>query len=111
MSINIRNVSVSIALLLLLLSIAAGGSIPSGYGQNTPPPNIITSSDIVDLFGNVTDIEEEGRGEDDDDRSNNFPQLNDGGGNNNDNSNDNSNSSSKDRKSTRLNSSHLVISY
>src|ERR687891_1439742 len=94
MSINIRNVSVSIALLLLLLSIAAGGSIPSGYGQNTPPPNIITSSDIVDLFGNVTDIEEEGRGEDDDDRSNNFPQPNDGGGNNNDNSNDNSNSSS-----------------
>jgi hypothetical protein len=41
----------------------------------------------------VTDREEGGRGEDEDDRSNNFPQLNDGG-NNNDNSNDNSNSSS-----------------
>src|SRR5919106_5576456 len=90
MSINLRNVSVSMPLLLLLLSVIAGGSLPSGYGQNTSPN--ITSSDIVDLFDNVTDREEGGRGEDDDDRSN-FPELNDGG-NNNDNSNDNSNSSS-----------------
>jgi endonuclease YncB( thermonuclease family) len=90
MSINLRNVSVSMPLLLLLLSIITGGSLPSGYGQNTPPN--ITSSDIIDLFGNVTDREEGGRGEDDDDLSN-FSQLNDGG-NNNDNSNDNDNSSS-----------------
>jgi hypothetical protein len=75
-------------LLLLLLSIVAGGSVPSGYGQNTPPN--ITTSDIVDLFGTVTD-REEGGGEDDD--GSNFPQLNDDG-NNNDNSNDNSSSSS-----------------
>src|SRR5918992_290888 len=90
MSINLRNVSVSMPLLLLLLSIITWGSLPSGYGQNTPPN--ITSSDIIDLFGNVTDREEGGRGEDDDDLSN-FSQLNDGG-NNNDNSNDNDNSSS-----------------
>src|ERR671915_237110 len=90
MSINLRNVSVSMPLLLLLLSIITWGSLPSGYGQNTPPN--ITSSDIIDLFGNVTDREEGGRGEDDDDLSN-FAQLNDGG-NNNDNSNDNDNSSS-----------------
>src|SRR5919106_3306875 len=90
MSINLRNVSVSMPLLLLLLSIITGGSLPSGYGQNTPPN--ITSGDIIDLFGNVTDREEGGRGEDDDDLSN-FAQLNDGG-NNNDNSNDNDNSSS-----------------
>src|SRR5918996_6516772 len=90
MSINRRNVSVSmqLLLLLLLLSIVAGGSVPSGYGQNTPPN--ITTSDIVDLFGTVTD-REEGGGEDDD--GSNFPQLNDDG-NNNDNSNDNSSSSS-----------------
>jgi endonuclease YncB( thermonuclease family) len=90
MPINLRNLSVSMPLLLLLLSIIAGGSLPSGYGQNTPPN--ITSSDILDLFGNVTDREEGGVGEDDDDRSN-FPQLNDGG-NNNDNNNNNNNSSS-----------------
>src|SRR5918996_3391411 len=90
MSINRRNVSVSmqLLLLLLLLSIVAGGSVPSGYGQNTPPN--ITTSDIVDLFGTVTD-REEGGGEDDD--GSNFPQLNDDG-NNNANSNDNSSSSS-----------------
>src|SRR5918996_1560997 len=81
MPINLRNVSVSMPLLVLLLSIVAGESVPTAFGQNTPPN--ITSSDIVDLFGNVTDREEGGRGEDDDD-----------GGNNNDNSNDNSNSSS-----------------
>src|ERR671918_750309 len=74
MPINLRNVSVSMPLLVLLLSIVAGESVPTAFGQNTPPN--ITSSDIVDLFGNVTDREEGGRGEDDDD-----------GGNNNDNSN------------------------
>src|SRR5215210_3980020 len=74
--INLRNVSVSMPLLLLLLlsSIIAVGSLPSGYGQNTPSPNI-TSSDIVDLFGNVTDREEGGRGEGDDDSSSSSPGM------------------------------------
>ena len=94
MSINLRNVSVSMPLLLLLLlSIIAGGTVPRGYGQNTPPN--ITTSDVVDLFGNVTDREEGERergGEDDDDS--NLPQVNDEDGNNNDNSNDNNSSSS-----------------
>jgi endonuclease YncB( thermonuclease family) len=87
MSINLRNVSVSLPLLLLLLLFIVAGSVPSGFGQNTPPN--ITTSDIVDLFGNVTD-REDGGGENDD---SNFPQLNDDGSNNND-SNDNSSSSS-----------------
>ena len=94
MSINLRNVSVSLPLLLLLLlliSIVAGGSVPSGFGQNTPPN--ITTSDIVDLFGNVTDREEGGGGGEDDDDDSNFLQPNDDG-NNNDNSNDNSSTSS-----------------
>jgi len=73
-----------------------GGSIPSGYGQNTPP-NTTTTSDIVDLFGNVTDREQgvrEGGGEGNDDSSN-FLQLDDDDGNNSDdNSNDNSSSGS-----------------
>src|SRR5215217_5932928 len=89
MSINLRNISVSLQLLLLLLFIVVGGSIPSVFGQNTSPNT--TTSDIVDLFGNVTDREEGGVEQEDDDNSN-FPQLNDVDGSNKDNSNDNSSS-------------------
>src|SRR5215207_3258719 len=99
MLINLRNSSGSLPLLLLLLLtsiVVVGGSIPSGYGQNTPP-NTTTTSDIVDLFGNVTDREQgvrEGGGEGNDDSSN-FLQLDDDDGNNSDdNSNDNSSSGS-----------------
>lgn len=79
MSINLRNISLSLPLLLLLvLFIAAEGSFPSGFGQDTAPNNI-TISDIVDLEGNVTG-REQGAGEDDEDS--NFPQLNDIGNDN-----------------------------
>ena len=98
MSINLRYISVSLSLLLLLLFIMVGGSVPSGFGQNTPPN--ITTSDIVDLFGNETDRERAGEGENDNDNGN-FPQLNDDdGNNNNDNSNDNSSSSSSSASTT-----------
>jgi endonuclease YncB( thermonuclease family) len=90
MSINLRNISVSLQLLLLLLFIVVGGSIPSVFGQNTSPNT--TTSDIVDLFGNVTDREEEGVEQEDDGDNSNFPQLNDVDGSNKDNSNDNSSS-------------------
>src|SRR5215217_3115787 len=106
MSINLRYVSLSLPLLLLLLllliSIAVeGGSVPSGFGQNTPPN--ITTSDIVDLFGNETDREREVEvGEEENDNDNgNFPQLNDDDGN----SNDNSSSSSSDGGSSRSSAS------
>jgi endonuclease YncB( thermonuclease family) len=89
MSINLRNISVSLQLLLLLF-IVVGGSIPSVFGQNTSPNT--TTSDIVDLFGNVTDREEEGVEQEDDGDNSNFPQLNDVDGSNKDNSNDNSSS-------------------
>src|SRR5829696_5951365 len=92
MSINLRNISVSLQLLLLLLFIMVGGSIPSVFGQNTSPNT--ATSDIVDLFGNVTDREEGGVEQDDDDNSN-FPQLNDVDGSNKDNSNDNSSSGAR----------------
>src|SRR5215216_2273351 len=84
MSINLRNISVSLQLLLLLLFIVVGGSIPSVFGQNTSPNT--TTSDIVDLFGNVTDREEEGVEQEDDGDNSNFPQLNDVDGSSNDNS-------------------------
>jgi endonuclease YncB( thermonuclease family) len=90
MSINLRNISVSLQLLLLLLFIVVGGSIPSVFGQNTSPNT--TTSDIVDLFGNVTDREEEGVEQEDDGDNSNFPKLNDVDGSNKDNSNDNSSS-------------------
>src|SRR5918995_2180572 len=104
MSINQRNVLVSLPLLLLLLllSIVAGGSVPSGYGQDAPPN--ITTSDIVNLFGNVTDREEGGGGGGEDDDDSTFPQLNDDG-NNNDNSNDNNNSSSSSDSTSSSSSS------
>ena len=95
MSINLRYVSLPLPLLLLLLLlisiVVGGGSVPSGFGQNTPPN--ITTSDIIDLFGNETDRERGGEGgeEENDNDNGNFPQLNDDdGNNNNDNSNDNS---------------------
>lgn len=93
MSINPRNISMSLPLLLLLF-IMVGGSIPSVprvFGQNTSPNT--TTSDIVDLFDNVTDGDE-GRAEqeDDDDDNSNFPQLNGVDSNNKDGSNDNSSS-------------------
>src|SRR5215211_3367985 len=95
MSINLRYVSLSLPLLMLLLLlisiVVGGGSVPSGFGQNTPPN--ITTSDIIDLFGNETDRERGGEGgeEENDNDNGNFPQLNDDdGNNNNDNSNDNS---------------------
>src|SRR5215217_7151651 len=98
MSINLRYVSVTLSLLLLLLLlisiVVGGGTIPSGFGQNTPPN--ITTSDIVDLFGNETDRERGGEEENDNDNVN-FTLLSDDDGNNNnndDNSNDNSSSSS-----------------
>src|SRR5215207_2727856 len=91
MSINLRYVSVTLSLLLLLLLlisiVVGGGSVPSGFGQNTPPN--ITTSDIVDLFGNETDRERGGKEENDNDNGN-FTLLND----DDDNSNDNSSSSS-----------------
>ena len=94
MSLNLRNISVSLPLLLLLLltSIVAGGSVPRGFGQNTPPN--ITTSDIVDLFGNETDRERGGEEENDNDNGN-FPQL----------SNDNSSSSSGGSSSVSTTSS------
>jgi endonuclease YncB( thermonuclease family) len=67
--------------------VVGGGTIPSGFGQNTPPN--ITTSDIVDLFGNETDRERGGKEENDNDNGN-FTLLND----DDDNSNDNSSSSS-----------------
>ncbi|MDQ3851528.1 MAG: lamin tail domain-containing protein [Thermoproteota archaeon] len=96
MSINQRNVSVSmqLLLLLLLLSITAVGSVPSGFGQNTSPN--ITTSDIVDLFDNETNKEGGGGEEEERGDNSNFPQLND------DNDNNNSNSSSS---STSISSS------
>ena len=78
MSINLRNISVLLPLSLLLSIVAEAAT--DAFGQDTPSPNI-TSSDIVDLFSNVTDREERQGGEGDDDRSNNFPQPNDGGNN------------------------------
>src|SRR5215207_8407434 len=91
MSINLRYVSVTLSLLLLLLLlisiVVGGGSVPSGFGQNTPPN--ITTSDIIDLFGNETDRERGGKEENDNDNGN-FTLLND----DDDNSNDNSSSSS-----------------
>jgi endonuclease YncB( thermonuclease family) len=77
--------------LLLLLFIVVGGSIPSVFGQNTSPNT--TTSDIVNLFGNVTDREEGGADQEDGDNSSNFPRLNDVDGSNKDNSNDNNSSS------------------
>jgi len=76
-------------------------SIPTVFGQNTSP-NTTTTSDIVDLFGNVTDREEGGadQEEDDDDNNSIFPQLNDVDGSNKDNGNDNSSSSSASIPST-----------
>jgi len=79
-----------------------GGSIPSVFGQNTSPNT--TTSDIVDLFGNVTDREEGGVEQDDDDNSN-FPQLNDVDGSNKDNSNDNSSSGARIPSPSPLSSS------
>ncbi|MDQ3909546.1 MAG: lamin tail domain-containing protein [Thermoproteota archaeon] len=67
--------------------IAAGGSVPSGFGQNTAPN--IGIRDVVDLEANVTD-REQGVAEVEDDDSN-FLKVYDVG-NNNDNSNHNSSS-------------------
>ena len=82
MSINLLNISLSLPLfLLLLLFIAAEGSVPSGFGQNTAPN--ISIRDVVDLEANVTDGEQ-GVAEEEDDGSN-FLKVYDVG-NNNDNS-------------------------
>jgi endonuclease YncB( thermonuclease family) len=83
MSINQRSVSVPLPLLLLLLLLSiVAGSIPSAVGQNTLLN--VTTGDIVDLVGNITERAGVGGEEDDDDSS--FPFLND--------DDDNSNSSS-----------------
>jgi endonuclease YncB( thermonuclease family) len=83
MSINQRSVSVPLPLLLLLLLSIVAGSIPSAVGQNTLLN--VTTGDIVDLVGNITERAGVGGGEEDDDDTG-FPFLND--------DDDNSNSSS-----------------
>ncbi|MDQ3807533.1 MAG: lamin tail domain-containing protein, partial [Thermoproteota archaeon] len=102
MPINPRNISLSLPLLLLLLLfIAAGGSVRSGFGQDTA--RNITISDIVDLEANMTG-RDQGAGEDADDDDSNFPQLNDIGS-------DNDNSSSGGDSSTiSTSSSSLSLS-
>jgi endonuclease YncB( thermonuclease family) len=82
MSINPRNISLSLPLLLLLLLlfIAAGGSVSSGFGQDTATN--ITISEIVDLEANMTGRDQGAGEDDDDDDDSNFPQLNDIGSDN-----------------------------
>src|ERR687883_114853 len=99
MSINPWNISLSLPLLLLLLLfIAAGGSVRSGFGQDTA--RNITISDIIDLEANMTG-RDQGAGEHDDDNDSNFPQLNDIG-NDNDNSSGGSSGSTISTSSSSL---------
>jgi hypothetical protein len=72
---KLGNVSVLLPLLLLLVISTVEISVSSAAGQNTPLN--ITTRDIVDLVGNVT---ERGQGGGDDDSS--FPLLNDDDNNN-----------------------------
>jgi endonuclease YncB( thermonuclease family) len=100
MPINPRNISLSLPLLLLLLLfIAAGGSVRSGFGQDTA--RNITISDIVDLEANMTG-RDQGAGEDADDDDSNFPQLNDIGSDNDDNSSSGGDSSTISTSSSSL---------